>query len=105
MICFRAVVFHKSTEIRREARREAGGKTRRGAKDDDETREAAAGCGFEEQLFRFRLTITYCRPSISQGRARQGAKPFDLCSQEIPTKFRSECDEYIHQEYLFVHSF
>ena len=54
-------MFHKSTEIRQEAR---GGERqearRRSAKDDDETREAAPDCGFEEQLFRFRLTITYC---------------------------------------------
>ena len=57
MICFRAVVFHKSTEIRHEA---GGGEQRQEArrgKDDDETLggEAAPDCGFEEQLFRFRF--------------------------------------------------
>ena len=59
-------MFHKSTEIRQEAR---GGERqearRRSAKDDDETGEAAADCGFEEQLFRFRFKTITCCPTLA----------------------------------------
>ena len=72
---------------------EAGGgeqrqEARRG-KDDDETLggEVAPDCGFEEQLFRFRLTITYFHPTpaascicLSQGRTQGNSIWFEYTS-------------------------
>ena len=79
------------------ARRKARGATRwvwsRSAKDTqrrrgcDEMREAAPGCGLEEQLFRFRLTITYFHLTpaascicLSQGRTQGNSIWFEYTS-------------------------
>ena len=103
------------------ARRKARGATRwvwsRSAKDTqqrrgcDEMREAAPGCGFEEQLFRFRLTITYFHLTpaascicLSQGRTQGNSIWFEYTSNA--NKFDIKADHVFIKRYSnvsFIH--